>query len=504
MTHAVVATAGHVDHGKSTLVRLLTGTDPDRLPEERRRGLTVDLGFARADLPGGHSADLVDVPGHERYVGNALTGLAPAQAVLLVVAADEGWRPQTHEHLDAVVALGHTHVLAVLTRADLASPAQLAAAHAQTATRCAVAGVASEVVTSRPDDLTDARAALARLVDRAAPPDRAAGACLWVDRAFTVRGRGTVVTGTLQRGTLAAGDHVVSDRGTAVVRELQTHGTATAALPAPGRVALLLRPQRGELPRRGDLVTTGERPPATALLDVALPAGWPGEHRRGQPQVLVHVGTAAVPGRVRPLGDRWARVTLDAPLALAAGDRVVLQRPGSPPGERLVGAVVVDAAPPALDRRGAAAARAAWLADPVAPPEPGRQPSTSEAAGPAAARDALPPATEESLRKLTERLATNPFDAPRRDELLDLALDRRALAVAERRGVLLRLAPDLAVAPDALDRTVVLLGGLPAVWTVGDVTAATGASRRVVVPLLELLDRQGRTRRHPDGTRSLR
>ncbi len=201
----VIATAGHVDHGKSALVRALTGTDPDRWAEERRRGLSIDLGFAWLTLPSGERLAFVDVPGHERFVPNMLAGIGPVPAVLFVVAADEGWMPQSAEHLAALDALGVRHGLLAVTRADLADPGPAAA---EAARRIAVTSlgpvecVAVSAVTG--EGLPGLIAALDRLAAELPAPDPAAPVRLWVDRAFTVTGSGTVVTGTL-RGRHRAG-----------------------------------------------------------------------------------------------------------------------------------------------------------------------------------------------------------------------------------------------------------------------------------------------------------
>ena len=354
----MVATAGHVDHGKSTLVRALTGTDPDRLPEERRRGLTLDLGFAAGTLPSGRRLSLVDVPGHERYVGNALSGLAAVRAVLLVVAADRGWQPQTAEHLDAVRALGLRHVVLAVTRCDLADDARAGEVEADALAR--LAGL--EVEAARTPGYDGVARALDRLLDRLPAPDPEARVRLWVDRSFTVRGRGLVVTGTLHDGALEVGDELDCGSATARVRGLQVHGEAVDRATGPTRVAVALRPA-GEAPARGDALVTRSTWWATDVVDVALDAALPA--RPGQ--LVVHVGTAALPVRARPLGDGHARLALPRALPLSVGDRLVLRDPGTHrgPGTHRVlgGATVVDVAPAPLTRRGAATARAALLRD---------------------------------------------------------------------------------------------------------------------------------------------
>jgi signal recognition particle receptor subunit beta len=206
----VVATAGHVDHGKSTLVRALTGMEPDRWAEERRRGLTIDLGFAWLTLPGGERLSFVDVPGHERFVPNMLAGVGPVPAVLFVVAADGGWMPQSAEHLAAIDALGISRGVLAVSRADLADPGP--------ATRRAIGeigrtslgrlpSVAVSAVTGQ--GLPELRSALAELAAGLPAPDPAAPVRLWVDRVFSMTGSGTVVTGTLPAGTVRAGGELL-------------------------------------------------------------------------------------------------------------------------------------------------------------------------------------------------------------------------------------------------------------------------------------------------------
>ncbi|HWH28710.1 MAG TPA: selenocysteine-specific translation elongation factor [Mycobacteriales bacterium] len=354
----VVATAGHVDHGKSTLVRALTGTDPDRWAEERRRGLTIDLGYAWTALPSGQVLAFVDVPGHARFIGNMLAGVGPAPAVLLVVAADEGWRRQSGEHLAAVDALAIEHGLLVVTRSDLADPAPALTEARQHVARSSlghVEAVTASGATGR--GLDDLRAALDRLVARLPRPDAAAPVRLWVDRAFTVRGTGTVVTGTLTAGTLRVGDELELAGRPVPVRGLQSLGRACDEVPAAARVAVALRGVGRLEVERGQTLRTPGAWHDTAELDVRLRAG---EAAGPLPERLVlHVGTAAVAARLRPLGDDTARVRLERPLPLRAGDRALLRDPAA----QLVaaGLEVLDADPPALRRRGAATARAEQL-----------------------------------------------------------------------------------------------------------------------------------------------
>jgi selenocysteine-specific elongation factor len=352
----VVATAGHVDHGKSTLVRALTGMEPDRWAEERRRGMTIDLGYAWTTLPSGAVLGFVDVPGHARFIGNMLAGLGPAPAVLFVVAADEGWRRQSAEHLAAVDALGLTTGLLAVTRSDLADPepaTEQALEQLATSSLGAVESVAVSGATGQ--GVEQLRAALDRLVLELPAPDVTGPVRLWVDRAFTVRGSGTVVTGTLAAGTLRVGD-ALELRGRSVrVRGLQSLGTTYDEVAAVARVAVNLRGVERDEVARGDALLTpaGWRPAPT--LDVRLAV----DPRPLPAELVLHVGSTAVAVRVRPLGEDTARLQLHSPLPLRAGDRALLRDPGA---QTVVsGVLVLDADPPGLRRRGAAVQRASAL-----------------------------------------------------------------------------------------------------------------------------------------------
>jgi selenocysteine-specific elongation factor len=363
----VLATAGHVDHGKSTLVRALTGMEPDRWAEERRRGMTIDLGFAWTRLPSGATVAFVDVPGHERFVANMLAGVGPAPAAVVVVAADEGWRAQSAEHLAALDALEVRHGLLVVTRSDLADPgpatgrglAEIAATSLGAVEAVAVSGVTGA-------GLDELRAALDRLVARLPAPDPAAAVRLWIDRAFTVKGAGTVVTGTLGGGRLRVGDELELTGAARPVRirGLQRLGAAAEEVGAVARVAINLRGVDKEAAGRGQALLTPGRFRRTDLIDVRV---------HGDPvadlpaTVTLHAGSAAVSARVRPLGKDTARLRLHTPLPLRIGDRALLRDPGR---HHVAGGVtVLDVVPPGLHRRGAAAARAAELASMPGTPE---------------------------------------------------------------------------------------------------------------------------------------
>ncbi|MFF0462569.1 SelB domain-containing protein [Streptomyces mexicanus] len=357
----VLATAGHVDHGKSALVRALTGMEPDRYEEERRRGLTLDLGFVwtRPD-DGGEPLAFVDVPGHERFVATMLAGVGPVPAVLFVVAADQGWQPQSEEHLAILDALGVRHAVLAVTRSDLADPAPVRAEALQRLARTglgAVPSVAVSAVTGA--GLGELRTELTRLARALPVPSADADVRLWLDRAFTVRGHGTVVTGTLPAGTLRIGDRLVTGDGTAVVRVrgLQCLRQERTAVSAVARVAVNVHGCSDGALHRGQVLLTPDRWLPTAVTDVRITGEPAGDLPRA---VTLHIGTAAVPVTVRPLGEDTARLTLSRPLPLRVGDRAVLREPG---GTRPPSAVtVLDVRPPRLARRGAGRARAEQLA----------------------------------------------------------------------------------------------------------------------------------------------
>jgi selenocysteine-specific elongation factor len=379
----VIGTAGHIDHGKTTLLRALTGIDADRLPEERRRGMTIDVGYAHLALPDGTELDFVDVPGHDRLVGNMLVGAGEIDAAMLVVAADDGPRAQTLEHLALLDAIGIEHGIAVVTKADVAGPdrtAEVVASVSRLLTGTTLAGSPVVAVSSVDGSGIDGlRAALVGLRDRVVGATAAGGrnttaSRLAIDRVFAVKGRGAVVTGTLRRGTLARGTTlrlVPGDRAVRV-REVQVHG-GTVETTGPGRTALLLAGvETGQL-HRGLVLTDDPAVIASDRLLVRLAVPLPDRAR-----ARVHLGTAAVDGTLGrsgrdalelPDGSTAAIVRLSTPLAVAAGDRCVLRRASGP--LPIVGALVLDAAPPrGISRRRQTNERVGRLAAAVSAQEP--------------------------------------------------------------------------------------------------------------------------------------
>ncbi|MGO3895836.1 selenocysteine-specific translation elongation factor [Brevibacterium aurantiacum] len=600
----VVATAGHVDHGKSTLVSALTGMEPDRWAEEKKRGLTIDLGFAWTTLPSGRELAFVDVPGHEKFLANMLAGVGPAPIVCLVVAADKGWQAQSSDHRDAITALGITRGLVVITRADIA-PEALAATEAEArvqlqGTPLANAPVVTVSATSG-EGLEELVATLDAVTADTPAPDPGARLRLWVDRAFTIKGAGTVVTGTLTAGTLRTGDRLrlVGETSTEAtgVRGLQSRNSAAGVVVPSARVAVNLRDVGADVIHRGDALITDDAWPVVEVIDVRRTMGQPLDE--GAHGLMLHIGTAAVPVHMRPFDGDHARLTLDRGLPLQVTDRIVLRSPGS--RNVFAGVVVLDVDPPELVRRGAGSRRARELADrpetgdilaevarrgaverarllrfglsvpevlpddvadasggwlihrptlehwveaartivkvklaaePLAagvpekalaeelrrvdPPLPGE--TDRELVAAIASRAGLetvkgmvrPPghsadlgSAEAGVAEVERRLAANPFAAPEADDLRELRLGVRELAVAESAGRLLRLGDGVVVSPRTPAQAMRLLAGLDQPFTTSAARKALGTTRRVVIPLLEYLDGRGWTRRIDNTSREV-
>ncbi|MFL5717611.1 MAG: selenocysteine-specific translation elongation factor [Chloroflexota bacterium] len=373
----VVGTAGHIDHGKTTLLRALTGIDADRLPEERRRGMTIDVGYAHLELPDATEIDFVDVPGHDRLVGNMLVGAGEIDAALLVVAADDGPRAQTLEHLALLDALEIRLGVVAITKSDIAGPARTAEVAAGTGRLLEGTSLAdSPVVAVAPPGgtgidelraaLVDLRDRLARVVQDRSPAD---GSRLAIDRVFTIKGRGVVVTGTLRGRPLSSGTtlRLLPGGGSVRVREIQVHGKPVRHAD-PGRTALNLAGIDGGDLHRGLVVTDDPNVVASDRLLVRLATPLSDRAR-----ARAHIGTDAVDAIVGrsgrdaldlPDGTAAAIIRLAMPVAVAAGDRLVLRRTGGT--ARITGALVLDPMPArGISRRRQTPARVGHLADAV-------------------------------------------------------------------------------------------------------------------------------------------
>ncbi len=342
----VVATAGHVDHGKSTLVLALTGTDPDRFPEEKARGLTIDLGFAFATLPSGTDIGFVDVPGHTRFIKNMLAGVGAVDVAMLIVAANEGWKPQSEEHLRILDLLNVRHGIVVVTKSDLVDAETLEIAILEVDEH--VAGTSFEgleIVTCTARSglgLDDVRAALDRAL-ASAPSARDVGRPrLWIDRVFAAKGAGTIVTGTLTGGPINVDDDLDAGGHRVRIRGIESHGTSLERGEPGSRVALNLAGVDHHQLARGDAVIRSEQWRAVVVVDVELTL-LPGVELRRRGRLTAAVGSGEHRVWCRRLDDRFARLRFPAAIAVAPGDRIVLRDPGS--AATVAGATVVDVTP---------------------------------------------------------------------------------------------------------------------------------------------------------------
>ncbi len=369
----VIGTAGHVDHGKSTLVEALTGIHPDRLKEERERQMTIDLGFAWLTLPNGESVGVVDVPGHRDFIENMLAGVGGIDAALFVVAADEGVMPQTREHLAILDLLQIPAGIIALTKADLvdAEWIELVAADVSAATRGTVLeGALLLPVSARTGaGLDELRQALQTVLAARPPRPDLGRPRLPIDRVFSLAGFGTVVTGTLTDGTLGLGDEVVVLPGAlgARIRGLQTHKTKIDRAMPGSRVAVNLTGVEVGQVRRGMVVAHPGTFQPTTLIDARL-RHLPGAalDLKHNAEVKLFTGAAEVQGSVRlldtpaealaPGQTAWVQLVLAEPVVVAKGERFILRRPS--PGETIGGGVVVDAHPKRRHRRRDAAVTA--------------------------------------------------------------------------------------------------------------------------------------------------
>jgi selenocysteine-specific elongation factor len=353
-----VTTAGHVDHGKSALVLALTGTDPDRFAEEKRRGLTIDLGFAHTDLPSGATISFVDVPGHVRFLRNMLAGVGGIDACLFVVAATEGWKPQSEEHLRILQLLGFQHGVIALTKVDLVDAEwsdlqALDVVDRVSGTFLAGAPIVP-VSTITGAGLDELRVQLDELVARATAAVDRQRPRVWIDRSFAATGSGTVVTGTLTGGALRVDQRVdiVPAGHHARIRSIQQHGTGRDRVEPGSRVALNLAGVDHHLLTRGDAVVTRSQWRPTSRFDASLQVLAALDHdvsRRGAYQA--YIGSGEWPAKVRVLGHDsirpgqtgLVRLHLDVELPLLPGDRYVLRESGR--NETIGGGEVLDVAP---------------------------------------------------------------------------------------------------------------------------------------------------------------
>jgi selenocysteine-specific elongation factor len=477
-----LGTAGHVDHGKTWLVRALTGKDTDRLPEEKARGISIALGYAPLDLPDGRRLSVVDVPGHERFVRTMVAGATGIDLFLLVIDAAEGPRPQTHEHLAIISLLGIDDGVVAVTKADVVDAETLELALEE----------ARELVPETPvvavsaktgEGLAELRAALARAADmqQSLASEAEAPARLFVDRAFTLRGIGTVATGTLWSGSIGAGDELrVDPAGLDVrVRSVQVHDQPVERAEVGQRVAVSLPGVERERLRRGDALVEPGAFPTSYRLDVVLEQLSPIRHGL---RVRLHHGTAEIAARVVRVGERFAQLRLSSPAVAARGDRVVLRTETTLGGGR-----VLDPAPP----RHADEIRLERLerGDVIATShEPVRTSSPR--------RDSPAPvgATAEAVAKIEDALASAGAAGLR-------IQDVRLAAYLEAEGKLVRLGGGVAIGPRAYEearRALVDEAAREGTITLARYRDLLGISRRPAQLLLERFDADRVTRRVGD------
>ncbi len=489
-----LGTAGHIDHGKTALIRNLTGTDTDRLPEERARGISIELGYASLTLPSGRRLSVVDVPGHERFVRTMVAGATGIDLYLVTVAADDGVMPQTREHARVLRALDVRTGVVAVTKSDLADP-EIAMIEASELIPGAEVVAVSAMTGYGLDEL---RAALDRAAGVArSRADASSATRLHIDRVFTIRGAGTVVTGTLWSGAIARGEElVVLPRGLrGRVRGVQIHDRPVQEAPAGQRVAVNLTGIAVAEIARGDvLVRGGSDLQPTYLIDAQLRF----DEREPEPheRVQVHHGTREAPARLAWLGGRFWQIRLEHQLVPAPGDRLVVRQIAPP--DTLGGGVVLDPHARKHGPRREVLVRLERLAR-GEPPDRARGTASSVSRRRRAA--AAPPPPERlaaSALATEERLRQARFEPP-----LDSELDPADLAALRAAGRAVRVSKNLHYHAEALAeiRRVVIAaaerhGGAV---TLGQLRDELGTSRKFAQALLEYFDAERVTIRRGDA-----
>jgi selenocysteine-specific elongation factor len=478
-TPLTVGTAGHIDHGKTALVQALTGVDTDRLPEEKTRGITIVLGYAPLRLPGGRLLSLVDVPGHERLIRVMVSGATGIDLFLLVIAADDRVMPQTREHVRVLEALGVEAGVVAITKSDLADPGPAARAAAEL-----LPGAEVVVCSARTGQgVAEVAAALERVAATVASrADAPRGAVLHIDRVFTIKGSGTVVTGTLWSGEIRRGDRMQllpGDRGVRV-RGLQVHDRPVETARAGQRVAVNLAGLDRRAVSRGDVLATDDAGvQLTYRVDAELLLHDPLADRE---RVQVHHGTRDTPARaIQHDGGRW-QLRTERPLIAADGDHLVIRRI-SPP-DTLGGGVIVTAA------------------------AGGRQPARAEedasVNGSAAAEAEPPPTLDPGALALEERLRAAGHEPPSEAELGE---DARHLAALRDQGRAVRIGRAMYAHPEAIagvQEVVERIATEEGSVTLARLRDELGTSRKFAQALLEHFDAARVTRRQEDDSRVLR
>jgi len=483
-----LGTAGHIDHGKTALIRALTGVDTDRLPEERARGISIELGYASLELPSGRRLSVVDVPGHERFVRTMVAGATGIDLFLMTIAADDGVMPQTREHAAVLEALGVRTGVVAVTKSDLADP-ELALIEASEL----FASTEAVAVSARTGEgLDELRGALERASATVAPRANAtSSARLHVDRVFTIKGAGTVVTGTLWSGEIGRGDELeLLPEGRRVrVRGVQVHDEPRERAPAGQRVAVNLVGTAVDEIERGDVLVSGDGVRPSYRVDAELEfAGREPEHGK---RVQIHHGTREAAARLAWLGGRFWQVRLEHPIVPAAGDRLVVRQVAPP--DTLGGGRVLDPRPRRHGPSREVLVRLERLARGEAP-----EPSGRAAPAPRTPSGARPqePLTS-SAQALEQRLRDAGFEPP-----LDSELDAGDLAALRDAGRAVRVTKNLhyhaEVLADLRERLVALAGRNGGAVTLAQLRDELSTSRKFAQALLEHFDSEKVTIRRGD------
>ncbi len=489
-----LGTAGHIDHGKTALTKALTGVDTDRLPEERTRGISIALGYASLTLPSGRTLSVIDVPGHERFVRTMVAGATGIDLYLMTIAADDGVMPQTREHAAVLRGLGVDTGIVAITKSDLADPELAMLEASELLPGCEVVAVSA----STGEGLDALLAALDRAAgDVVGRAEQSLPPRLHIDRVFTIRGAGTVITGTLWSGTVGHGEEMqLLPSGRQVrVRGVQVHDQAVERAAAGQRVAVNLVGVPVSDVSRGDVLTSrGAALAPTFLIDaeLALDAG---EAHAGDiavaqgERVQVHHGTREAPARLTWLGGRFWQIRLERPVVPLAGDRLVVRRIAPP--DTLGGGAVLD---PHARKHGPSRALLTRL-ERLARGEPvGDENKRRPAAAPAAPE---PPSLSTEALALERRLRDAGFEPP-----LDSDLEPRQLAALRAAGRAVRVSKALHYHPDTLAevrrRVISLAESHGGALTLADLRDALGTSRKFAQALLEHLDAERVTIRRGD------
>ena len=502
-----LGTAGHVDHGKTALVAALTATDTDRLPEEKARGMSIELGYAQLALPSGRRLSVVDVPGHERFVRTMVAGATGIDCYLMAIAADEGVRQQTREHATVLSALGVTTGVVAITKTDLAHPHDAIEDARRLMPGAEIVACCARTASGLTELIDALDSTTARLQSRACSDGPTV---MHIDRSFTLAGIGTVVTGTLSSGAIEVGERLVLHPGEIAVRvrSVQVHDQARDRAPAGQRVAVnLARVSRSQVSRGAVLASRGAVTPSH-FLDVQLDFEPAPDRTRPSPwRVHAHHGTRSTYARIVLLGQpRLAQLRCQEPLLARAGERLVIREASQ--RDTLGGALVID---PVARRHGAASAPVDALRGLLAGgrsrsqnPSVGPRPAAPEPAAPPPAPAALAPLSAAALA-LAQRLREEAFH-PSPDRLLDPA-HTGELAELRAHGLAVRLVHGRHAHAEAIAAAAARLSAI--VRAEGQITLPRlrdelGVSRAHAKAFLDYFDSSGLTLRRHDDTRVLR